>query len=112
MSAAIPTKAVIMYVFCQRYAELYLGFYDHDRSGVWRGGRKNGRGDQCGAGFCRGCSIALHYDDRCDGVVGWTDGDCTEVRADRQIDTGDTAFYQVSLPTDSGGTSGQRVYCD
>ena len=92
--------------------ELYLGFYDPDWRGVWSDNRKDGGGDQCSVGFCRGRSIAVYYDDRCDGIVGGTYGDCAEVRLDRETDAGDTAIYTVSVSADTRGTSGQRIYCD
>ena len=64
------------------YAELYLGFYDFDWSGVWGDSRENGGSDQCRSGFRRRRSIIVYYDDRCDGFVGGTYGDRTEVRLD------------------------------
>ena len=94
------------------YAELYLGFYDLDRSGVWGDSREDGGSDQCRSGFRRRRSIIVYYDDRCDGFVGGTYGDCTEVRPDRETDPRDTAFYQISVSADSRGTSGQGVYRD
>ena len=94
------------------YAELYLGFYDLDRSGVWGDSREDGGSDQCRSGFRRRRSIIVYYDDRCDGFVGGTYGDRTEVRPDRETDPRDTAFYQISVSADSRGTSGQGVYRD
>ena len=92
--------------------ELYLGFYDPDWRGVWSDNRKDGGGDQCSLGFRRRRSIIVYYDDRCDGFVGGTYGDRTEVRPDRETDPRDTAFYQISVSADSRGTSGQGVYRD
>lgn len=65
------------------YVELYLGIYDPDRGCVRGNHRKNGGGDQCGAGLCGRCGIPVHYNDRRDGTVGRIDGDCAEVRTDR-----------------------------
>ena len=94
------------------YVELYLGFYDFDWSGIWGDSREDGGSDQCRSGFRRRRSIIVYYDDRCDGFVGGTYGDRTEVRPDRETDPRDTAFYQISVSADSRGTSGQGVYRD
>ena len=83
------------------YVELYLGIYDLDRSCVWGNHRKDGGRNQCGTGFCGGCGILVYYNDRCDGVVGRADGDCAEVRADREDDKRDTAFYPVPVSGNS-----------
>ena len=52
----------------------------------------------------------MHYDDRCDGALGWAHGDCTEIRTDRKTDAGNTAVYQFSVSTDSEGASCEGVY--
>lgn len=111
MIVTIQSEVEIICAFFLNYVKLYLGFYDLNWGGVRRGGRQNGGGDQCGSGFCGRRRFAVYYDDRCDGIVGRADGDRAEVGADREADAWDTAFYQIPVPADSGGTSGQGVYC-
>ena len=94
------------------YVKLYLGIYDLDRGRVWRDYWKNGGSDKRGTGFCGRCSFTLYYNDRCDGIMGRFDGDCTKVGTHCKIDTWNTTLYSISVSADSGGASGKGIYCN
>lgn len=45
MIVTIQSEVEIICAFFLNYVKLYLGFYDLNWGGVWRGGRQNGGGD-------------------------------------------------------------------
>lgn len=92
------------------YVKLYLGFNDFDRRDIRRHNRKDGGCHERGVGLRRRCGVAVHYDDRCDGALGWAHGDCTEVWSDCEADAGNTAVYQFPVSTDSEGASCEGIY--
>ena len=82
-------------------AKLYLGFYDYDRSGLWRDDREYEGGEQCGAGFGRRGGLFVYHDDGRNGAMGGLDGDRPGFRADCEADKGNPAVCFLYVSRDS-----------